>query len=402
MQDKKKFTAALLFLLFIFGMFVYLLLDARSISDSILQSYRNNRPQQPTVLDKVTLSIDAFEPAVGDSADRTHLFIQLFGGAQRLLDKRVIDDADPENLVARLDTGALQFVSKNAARQDMTASAANLIRLGKALAKENIPLLYVNAPQKIQEGADALPTGISEYGNPQADELLSRLKAGKISVLDLRDSFQKDADYAANFFVTDHHWKPEAAFRAFQSICKALQNNYGFAVDPAVTDYENYSVTVYPRYFLGSQGKRVGTLYAGLDDISLIAPRFATSLTYDVPSYGIRRTGNYLNSVIFLERVKTKDYFNDNPYLMYAGGDYGLATAVNHLNPNGPRVLLVRDSFACALTPFLALACGRLQTVDLRYFTGSLEDTILREKPDLVLYLYCTSTTSHEALYQVN
>ena len=123
-------------------------------------------------------------------------------------------------------------------------------------------------------------------------------------------------------------------------------------------------------FFLGSQGKRVGSLYAGADDITLYTPKFDSELTYSCPAYGFTRIGPFETSVCFPERVARQDWFNGNPYTYYAGGDYPIATITNHKNPDGPRVVLLRDSFACALTPFLALSCSELTTIDLRYFEG--------------------------------
>ena len=137
-----------------------------------------------------------------------------------------------------------------------------------------------------------------------------------------------------------------------------------------------------------------------LDDITLDTPKFDTNLTYACPAYGFTRTGPFNQSVCFPERVEEQDWFNGNPYTYYAGGDYPLATITNHNNPDGPRVVMLRDSFACALTPFLALSCSELVTIDLRYFEGDLLDTIGSYDPDLVLTLYTASTTGLENMFQ--
>lgn len=76
-----------------------------------------------------------------------------------------------------------------------------------------------------------------------------------------------------------------------------------------------------------------------------------------------------------------------------------MATIVNHSNPDGPRVLLLRDSFACALTPFLALSCSELITVDLRYYEGDVTELIRAEEPELVLTLYTAGTAGLENLF---
>ena len=72
---------------------------------------------------------------------------------------------------------------------------------------------------------------------------------------------------------------------------------------------------------------------------------------------------------------------------------------MNRKNPEGPKVLLVRDSFACALTPFLALSCSELITVDLRYFQGDLLETVEAQQPDLVLTLYTASSAGNPEMF---
>ena len=72
----------------------------------------------------------------------------------------------------------------------------------------------------------------------------------------------------------------------------------------------------------------------------------------------------------------------------------------NEVHPEGKRILLLRDSYACALTPFLALSCSELTTIDLRYFEGDLLDTIAGLEPDIALTLYTASTTRLDNLFQ--
>ena len=71
----------------------------------------------------------------------------------------------------------------------------------------------------------------------------------------------------------------------------------------------------------------------------------------------------------------------------------------NHLNPDGKKIVLLRESFSCALAPFLALSCSELITIDLRYFDGDLLDTLREIDPDLVLTLYCVSSIGNQDLF---
>lgn len=347
--------------------------------------------------------LEGAESAANQDLDRKHLFIQLYGGVQRLTLRRVVEDPVEENAVAKLSTGALNFVTLTGVpwySPETDENAAATAAFSQALERLNIPYRYLAAPQKIQRGVDMLPAGVSEAGNRNADRFLEDLDRAGVAYTDLRPLFEENGVYEAWFFRTDHHWRPEAAFFAWQHLAGVLEEAYGFSTDPALLDESNWDRRVLEEFFLGSQGKRVGSLYAGVDDITLYTPKFDTDFTYACPAYGMERNGPFSESVCFPERVARRDWFGENPYVYYAGGDYPLASIVNRKNPSGPRIVLLRDSFACALTPFLALSCSELVTIDLRYFSGDLPETIAGLEPDLVLTLYTAGTTSNPALFQ--
>ena len=61
-----------------------------------------------------------------------------------------------------------------------------MARLALALEDRDIPLLYVQAPQKLQPGDDRLPEGVADYGDDYADQILSVLEEQAVPTLDLR------------------------------------------------------------------------------------------------------------------------------------------------------------------------------------------------------------------------
>ncbi len=333
--------------------------------------------------------------------DRNHLFIQLYGGIQRLAGRRVMEDVEPDYTVLKLSDGTLTFVRGN--REDPARQEASFSRLRDELAQRNTPLLYVQAPNKLAPDDGRLPPGVEDFSNGYADDLLSMLAGLGIDTLDLRETFlTAEGGWASWFFSTDHHWKPEGAFLACQVLCGVLREEYGLAVDGACTDEDAFSKTVYEDWFLGSQGKRVGSLYAGTDDITAWSPDFHTLFHYEVYSQRIARTGSFDETLMFYERVEEKDWFGGNPYTLYSGGDYPMARITNYLSRGGPRIMLLRDSYACALTPFLALGCGELVTFDLRYFEENdrLLDYVDWLKPDLVLMMYSAGPLRLDELLQ--
>lgn len=393
----KQTVTAILFLILLAGGVVLLLTGWNSGGN--VKNLLKSALAAEGVSTKVETLIDGAETAINEDLDRDHAFIETFGAIQLWMGRRVVQDVDPSSTVVKLSTGALTFVDLSARYVDTAPHAEALADFADRLETHGIPLLYVNAPQKIPRNSDLLPAGVTEYGNEVGDRLLEVLQARGVSALDLRDAFEgAEENYADWFFVTDHHWKPSAAFFAYQTLAPALET-YGIHTEERWLDRNSYEITTYEDWFLGSQGKRVGSFYAGVDDIELWQPKEETSFTYDVDAYGIHRSGSWTESLLFPERLEPKDWFGGNPYTLYSGGDYPLATIVNQNNPEGGDLVLIRDSFACALTPFLAQSCHTLTTIDLRYFTGDLEATIAGLDPDLVMVLYCTSTARNDTMF---
>lgn len=199
-----------------------------------------------------------------------------------------------------------------------------------------------------------------------------------------------------SYFVTDHHWKPEVGFWASGEICKALEEMYGFEFNDAYTDISNYNVEIYEDWFLGSYGKQTGCYYSGkgLDDIALITPKFETNLTEEQPFKQSVRTGSFQESALYMENLREKDPHVLNPYVVYGGGDFRLQILHNNLNPGGKKFLIIRDSTASVVTPFLSLNAGQLHIMDIRdgeSYVGeklNVYEYIEQIDPDYVMVLY--------------
>ena len=354
----------------------------------------------------------AAEAAVTRALERDHTLIQVYGAFEAFSDRTVVEDtAEPLYSVARLPNGSLTFVGQG--DPDPQAQAAELGRLQTALSQRGIPLLYLQAPSKLEPGKDLLPYGLEDPSNDCADRLLAALDETGVDHLDLRQTLKEaGGDWGDWFYKTDHHWNQKAAFVAFQALVEKLEGyrqtlrvglgtkRRSIQIDPRYTDPDSYDQTTLSGFFLGSQGKRVGSLYAGADDFVLWTPKFPTLLHYAGVTGG-DRYGDATETVLFSQRVEEKDFYDGNPYTYYAGGDYPFAKITNYYNPQGPKVMLIRDSYACAITPYLALSCSELTTVDPRYFTGDLLSYVDREKPDVVVMLYSSGFVREEEPYRL-
>ena len=254
--------------------------------------------------------------------------------------------------------------------------------------------LYIVAPRK--EYFSKGPEYIDNYSAANLKAFVDSLEEKNVPTLDLSNTIkQKFSNGEDAYFATDHHWTPYTGFQANQAICEELHELYDMPIDESKLDYAQYNTQVYQDWFLGSQGKKVGTYFTsrGADDFELITPNFETQLSEEQPIKNEFREGGFEETVLYLDNLK-KDYYHKNSYATYSGGDFRLQIIKNKLNTEGKKILIVRDSYACAVVPFLSLQASETHVVDIRpgdYYVGdrlSVYQYIEEIKPDYVLVLY--------------
>ena len=96
------------------------------------------------------------------------------------------------------------------------------------------------------------------------------------------------------------------------------------------------------------------------------------------------------------EGSETKSYdtmfFNkhlseDDKYPVFIDGNHALETITNK-NVKSGRVLVIKDSFAHCMAPFLAESYNTVTLVDLRYYKNSISQLVKSGKYDEVLVIY--------------
>lgn len=310
-----------------------------------------------------------------------YAFININGLVHRLFDLRSMND------VVKLDNGYLVEVVPAV---DVGAQAEETIKLADMLAAQDIPFLYVQVPYKISRYDGALPVGVKDSSNDNADALVMRLSEGGVPVLDLRQWFYEEGMNQYDlFFKTDHHWTPEAAFLAYTKIVNVLEENWELSIDEQYTLRENYAEERYEDWFLGSRGKRTGIYYGGVDNITLLYPVFETQMTLSVPSEKIFRSGSFKEAIFDYSNIEEKDYFLKNPYHAYIGDEYPLVQHENAQAPVEKKLLIVKDSFTLPVQAYLSTCFTQIDVIDLRlYEEMSLCAYIEKTKPDMVMVMY--------------
>lgn len=236
--------------------------------------------------------------------------------------------------------------------------------------KENLdlPMDIMLAPTKSTVLVDKLPEKA-----PVTDEefLLTRIKAElnkEINLIPLIPLFQsKNDEYI--YYKTDHHYTSLGAYYAYREYMDQLgikPYDLDFFKREAVTDD-----------FLGSQFRQSNYYRGSSETIERFIAKKEVKLD-------IRKNGNEKEKFDSLYDEKFLD--KADKYSFFLGGDDALIDIKTDIGGRGT-LLLVKDSFANSLVPFLTLHFDRIIVIDERYFNISLKDYIRDMDIDRVLIL---------------
>ena len=341
---------------------------------------------------KIVSMTNDIERALDSGLSYHALVMDLNSIKENLLGTRVAFKSDM--IVVKSESGSLTEQKNRIDEESIRTTVSRIIELQEFTEENGAHFLYCVAPRK--ELYEVLPGNIENYFEANYSSFISQLRASGVVTLDLSETFDNAGLTGPDiFYYTDHHWKTGSGFLATRAICEELQKYYQFEFDEALTDIQNYHVELYPNWFLGSQGKKVGRYFTwhGPDDFELITPEFQTDLTEEQPYSAHIRSGSFEESVLFMNNL-VKNHYRINSYATYSGGDFYLQIMRNNLNPNGKKVLLLRDSYAYVVAPFLALQTGEIHVCDMREVDWIVGDKINLEKyfeeikPDYVIVLY--------------
>lgn len=373
-RNSKLIAAAFLLIIVVFG------------AGTVIKCCQQEKPLAES--GNVRQMIEEAENRIQENFKSRNNWINVNGLFQRMLGTTVIRDAGGTT-VYKLKNGQTIYGQN---KRDVNYFVENLKNLYSLAQKQEMDFLYIQLPFKI-ESDDMMPLGVEEFANDDANELIRRLRQQSIPCMDIRESIREAGlKHDTLFFNTDQHWKPHAALWAAGLIAKRLKEDCGYSIDETLFDIRNYKIETKENWFLGSFGKRTGAWYAGVDDFDIITPEFETSYKFVARSRNgdrIKRKGPFSKALLKHAFLDKKDYFGVNTYAGYTGGDYARNTVLNYKAPNDKKILLVRDSFSCAMMPFLTMGAEEITTIDLRHYKKqSLADYIRQGDFDTVLVAY--------------
>lgn len=170
------------------------------------------------------------------------------------------------------------------------------------------------------------------------------------------------------YYRNDHHWTSLGAYYGYTQIMRSM----GITPVP-LSEYEE---TVQSEEFYGTTYSSSGVRWTSPDSISTYVPEDGievTSYFTDKPEAGVLYDYEYLEK---------KD-----KYSMFLGGNQPLCI-VQTGSVDAPKLLIVRDSYADSMVPFLTPHFSEIHLIDPRYNMNSVSEYAAENDIDAILVMY--------------
>ena len=270
--------------------------------------------------------------------------------------------------------GGERLIEPFTAPEPDTLSAA--VQAADSLSDSSVPVLLALIPTSAQLYADLLPGGA-----PNDDQQAVIKSAYAQTVLETVDISAALTAHSSEsiFYRTDHHWTSLGAYYA----ANVLRAAWGLPeIEKAALSPEIISDS-----FQGTLYSSSGFFWVTPDEMeTLIAAPEGASVTRKETN-GTEQTLPLYN----YDKLAIKD-----KYTFFLGGNIPCAV-VDTGTADAPSLLILRDSYADSLVPFLTDAFSEIHLIDLRYYTGSVKEYIAENNIDRVLLLYSTDNFCSES-----
>ncbi|MEK4509915.1 DHHW family protein [Paenibacillus sp. FSL K6-2524] len=239
-------------------------------------------------------------------------------------------------------------------------------------------MTFMLAPTSIGVYPERLPWLASAYPQAEVNGFIGEQLKDSLSFMDGFDFLVPAAhDPTQIYFRTDHHWTTYGAYLAYQAYAEKMgwkaKQESEFTIE-SVTDS-----------FLGSYHTRGQFSRLEGDTIQVYLPKQPTPSEMYIADTDETISGLYDSS--YLEKKDKYSYF--------LGGVHALMTITSQLEPadiEQQKLLVIKDSYAHSVLPFLALHVPEIHVIDLRYYNGNISEYMTANEISDVLMLFNTTT----------
>lgn len=315
-----------------------------------------------------------FASYMADQFPFRNTFIKIKAGCEKILLKGENNGVllgDDGYLITKYDKIDEETLKKNVAHLAAFKDAAN---------KKGIDVHCAFAGRTMDVAVSKVPAAYGSYTSDKAwgavDTYTSEAGLEYIDLkTPLRSAFDK-GEYV--YYKTDHHWTTLGAFYAYETIADAtgLEKH----------EKDHYTVEEFSTEFLGTTHSTAG-IYTTPDTIEFF--RFEGDE---------RVTASHAGKITIEGMYKRDSLETKDKYAAFLGSASGRCDIFS--GEDKETLIVVKDSFAHSLVPFLAEDYNIIM-IDLRHYSFSLMELCETEGVETVLFLYNLDTLSNESGFRM-
>lgn len=311
--------------------------------------------------------MEQYESYQSDQIAGRDLWVQLKTRVDLLMGKR------ESNGVYKGKSKYLMEDIKTPNQEQMEHNLASMCSFQEAY--PDIPMYMMLVPNAANVLSDKLPSfAVTRDQDKDFAEIQKALK-GHLTWVDV-SSAMKDHKSENIYYHTDHHWTSLGAKYGYEALAEALQLDTSKEVELkpyAVSDSFNGTLSATSGYETGYEEP----MYVYLPKEEGTGPEVVVSYVEEQE----KKATLYDTS-----KLKEKD-----KYAMFLGGNSGLID-IRTTADSTDRLLIVKDSYANSLVPFLTPYYREIFMVDPRYYYGDIHEIMENNKITSVLFLYNGNT----------
>ncbi len=235
----------------------------------------------------------------------------------------------------------------------------------------NCNFYFLLAPNAGNIMSEKLPRTVHMSNqNKYMTSFFKDLKKIGVTPIDARKALRKYVDKQQLYYRTDHHWTTGAAYLAYKEGHKIMD------LDSNIK-YKKLSVH---RNFRGTLASKSGFTNGRNDELQIYWPR--EHQDYHDSIYNFVDAKKTTNTFYAFDNLKKKD-----AYTIFGGWNHPFYT-ISTPTKSTRKLLLVKDSYANCMIPFLTQDFRKIVVVDPRYYFGNVNKIMADEGITDVLFLY--------------
>ncbi len=231
---------------------------------------------------------------------------------------------------------------------------------------------------------DATRKNVSSSNQKKAIEYFYSSMRKSVKTTDVFDTLRVHRDEYI-YFRTDHHWTALGAYYAYRDLMKTAGKT--------PVNIEKFKKVSYGE-FLGSfynDTKQNKKLRKNADELIAYKPYYSTSMTF-TDNKGKKYNWPLINDV--------SGYNISYKYSCFAAGDQPYVKITNNDIKKKTSCVVIKESFANAMIPFIAGNYRKVYVIDYRYWKGNLYSFIDKKAIKDVFFINNMSATRNKSLVE--